>query len=147
MASAAMPQPVDDFPSEKDGKVLHPDLLNESVKKTQYAVRGELYLRAMELQSEGKKIIFTNGAQRCCHQSAACVAMSGRLTHQLVSGAIAMLPPDWTHTAANNLHTVMNGPLGVPRARCDQYRRASQSARRGTALDLFGPYSADPRAP
>ncbi|PWZ39042.1 Glutamate--glyoxylate aminotransferase 2 [Zea mays] len=34
--------------------------LNEKVKKAQYAVRGELYLRASELQKEGKKIIFTN---------------------------------------------------------------------------------------
>lgn len=34
--------------------------LNENVKKCQYAVRGELYLRASELQKEGKKIIFTN---------------------------------------------------------------------------------------
>ncbi|XP_057948452.1 glutamate--glyoxylate aminotransferase 2 [Malania oleifera] len=34
--------------------------LNENVKKVQYAVRGELYLRASELQKEGKKIIFTN---------------------------------------------------------------------------------------
>jgi len=30
------------------------------MKKTQYAVRGELYLRAEELRREGKKIIFTN---------------------------------------------------------------------------------------
>jgi glutamate--glyoxylate aminotransferase len=34
--------------------------LNEKVKKAQYAVRGELYLRASQLQKEGKKIIFTN---------------------------------------------------------------------------------------
>jgi glutamate--glyoxylate aminotransferase len=34
--------------------------LNENVKKVQYAVRGELYLRASELQKEGKRIIFTN---------------------------------------------------------------------------------------
>lgn len=30
--------------------------LNENVKKVQYAVRGELYLRASELQKEGKKV-------------------------------------------------------------------------------------------
>lgn len=46
----------------KDGKAMHPDLLNEAIKRTQYAVRGELYLRAMELQKEGMKITFTNGA-------------------------------------------------------------------------------------
>ncbi|CDY12474.1 BnaC07g13140D [Brassica napus] len=39
---------------------LEYDSLNENVKKCQYAVRGELYLRASELQKEGKKIIFTN---------------------------------------------------------------------------------------
>lgn len=47
--------------NSKDGKVMHPDLLNERVKKTQYAVRGELYLRAEELRRAGKEIIFTNG--------------------------------------------------------------------------------------
>ncbi len=41
-------------------KGLDYDTLNENVKKVQYAVRGELYLRASELQKEGKKIIFTN---------------------------------------------------------------------------------------
>lgn len=33
--------------------------LNENVKKCQYAVRGELYLRASELQKEGKKVIYS----------------------------------------------------------------------------------------
>lgn len=41
-------------------KGLDYETLNENVKKVQYAVRGELYLRASELQMEGKKIIFTN---------------------------------------------------------------------------------------
>ncbi|CAO2828862.1 unnamed protein product [Amaranthus hypochondriacus] len=41
-------------------KGLDYEVLNENVKKCQYAVRGELYLRASELQKEGKKIIFTN---------------------------------------------------------------------------------------
>ncbi|KAJ0094820.1 hypothetical protein Patl1_16054 [Pistacia atlantica] len=41
-------------------KALDYESLNENVKKVQYAVRGELYLRASELQKEGKKIIFTN---------------------------------------------------------------------------------------
>jgi hypothetical protein len=50
------------FSHSKEGKVLHPDLLNDAVKRTQYAVRGELYLRAMQLQEEGMKITFTNGA-------------------------------------------------------------------------------------
>ncbi|XP_021647813.2 glutamate--glyoxylate aminotransferase 2 isoform X3 [Hevea brasiliensis] len=41
-------------------KALDYESLNENMKKVQYAVRGELYLRASELQKEGKKIIFTN---------------------------------------------------------------------------------------
>lgn len=41
-------------------KPLDYEFINENVKKAQYAVRGELYLRASELQKEGKKIIFTN---------------------------------------------------------------------------------------
>ena len=41
-------------------KPLDYEELNENVKKVRYAVRGELYLRASELQKEGKKIIFTN---------------------------------------------------------------------------------------
>lgn len=32
------------------------ETINENVKKAQYAVRGELYLRASELQKEGKKV-------------------------------------------------------------------------------------------
>lgn len=48
------------LPNTKDGKVMHPDLINESVKKAEYAVRGELYLRGQELLKEGKEIIFTN---------------------------------------------------------------------------------------
>ena len=39
----------------------HADLLNENLKKTEYAVRGELYMRAEELRKAGKEIIFTNG--------------------------------------------------------------------------------------
>ncbi|XWS22636.1 hypothetical protein CRYUN_Cryun29cG0053300 [Craigia yunnanensis] len=41
-------------------KALDYETLNENVKKVKYAVRSELYLRASELQKEGKKIIFTN---------------------------------------------------------------------------------------
>ncbi|XP_027154531.1 glutamate--glyoxylate aminotransferase 2 [Coffea eugenioides] len=41
-------------------KPLDYENLNKNVKECQYAVRGELYLRASELQKEGKKIIFTN---------------------------------------------------------------------------------------
>lgn len=38
------------------GRVMDPDNVNPNVKKTAYAVRGELYLRAFELQKEGKKV-------------------------------------------------------------------------------------------
>jgi glutamate--glyoxylate aminotransferase len=38
------------------GKVMDPENLNENVKKTVYAVPGELYLHASELQKEGKKV-------------------------------------------------------------------------------------------
>ncbi|CAN6452913.1 unnamed protein product [Victoria cruziana] len=41
-------------------KALDYESINENVKNVAYAVRGELYLRASELQKEGKKIIFTN---------------------------------------------------------------------------------------
>lgn len=37
-------------------KGLDYDSINENVKKAQYAVRGELYLRASELQMQGKKV-------------------------------------------------------------------------------------------
>lgn len=64
--------------------MLHPDLLNANVRNAEYAVRGELYLKARkaaqagdaavdwathaptpqaeELRRAGKEIIFTNGA-------------------------------------------------------------------------------------
>lgn len=62
---SANPAPAYDdgepLPAHKDGKVLHPDLLNDNMRKTQYAVRGELYLKAEELKKAGKEIIFTNG--------------------------------------------------------------------------------------
>ncbi|KAG6518375.1 hypothetical protein ZIOFF_021850 [Zingiber officinale] len=38
-------------------KPLDYESLNENVKKVAYAVRGELYLRASELQKEGKKVV------------------------------------------------------------------------------------------
>lgn len=44
------------LPNTKDNKVLHPDCINEHVKKVEYAVRGELYLRAEELSKQGKEI-------------------------------------------------------------------------------------------
>jgi glutamate--glyoxylate aminotransferase len=49
--------------SERDGFVLHPDLLNPRLLDAQYAVRGELYLRAEALK-ESRPIIYTNGEQQ-----------------------------------------------------------------------------------
>lgn len=46
--------------ASKEGKVLHPDLINPNILKTQYAVRGELYLKAEEMRRAGKEVIFTN---------------------------------------------------------------------------------------
>ncbi|GBF95821.1 alanine aminotransferase [Raphidocelis subcapitata] len=64
LSAAANPEPIapqdDSLAAHKDGKVLHPDLLNENMRKTQYAVRGELYLRAEQLKQAGKEIMFTN---------------------------------------------------------------------------------------
>lgn len=72
------------LPNVKDGKVAHPDLLNENLLKAQYAVRGELYNKAMELQKTGRELIFTNGGRRsplaaCRMFSAARVAGSRAL--------------------------------------------------------------------
>lgn len=41
-------------------KALDYESINENVKKVQYAVRGELYLRASELQKQGKKVSHAN---------------------------------------------------------------------------------------
>ena len=65
-AYSSLPEPVghDDgaLPNSKDGKVMHPELLNENMLKVQYAVRGELFLLGEQLRSEGRTIISTNGA-------------------------------------------------------------------------------------
>ena len=60
--------------NSKEGKVLHPDLLNENLKKTQYAVRGELYIKAEELRKAGREIIFTNGMCNSLAQASILVA-------------------------------------------------------------------------
>lgn len=43
-----------------NGQVTHPDCINENVKAAQYAVRGELYLKAEEIRKSGREVIFTN---------------------------------------------------------------------------------------
>ncbi len=59
---SAVPQPAD-APStgRVDGYVLHPSTMNHNVLKAQYAVRGELYNKAVELAGKGRDIIYTNG--------------------------------------------------------------------------------------
>lgn len=64
-AFSSLPDPVGPPPSAhdnvRDGKVAHPELLNEDLRKAQYAVRGELYNAALKLQQAGRELIFTNG--------------------------------------------------------------------------------------
>lgn len=38
----------------------------EDLLKAQYAVRGELYNKALELQKQGRELIFTNGERPAC---------------------------------------------------------------------------------
>jgi hypothetical protein len=54
-------EPVHWFPCLQ---VAHPSLLNPDLLKAQYAVRGELYNKALELQKQGRDLIFTNGELR-----------------------------------------------------------------------------------
>lgn len=49
-------------PNVKDGKVLHPDLMNERLVNAEYAVRGELYNKAVEMSKRGRHMIYTNSA-------------------------------------------------------------------------------------
>lgn len=64
-------------PSGMAPKPLDYESLNENVKKVAYAVRGELYLRASELQKEGKKVLFSS-ASPCLilrHQGFGCTLL------------------------------------------------------------------------
>lgn len=101
-----------------DGKVLHPDLLNENVKNVRYAVRGELYLRAEQLRREGKEIIFTNvgnpqalGAKPLTfpRQVLSLMAAPFLLEHPKVG---EMFPAD-AIARAKKLMTMMNGGIGA----------------------------------
>lgn len=59
---SAVPQPADPPSTGRvDGYVLHPTTLNQNILKAQYAVRGELYNKAVELAAKGREIIYTNG--------------------------------------------------------------------------------------
>ncbi|RRT48405.1 hypothetical protein B296_00034357 [Ensete ventricosum] len=58
-------------------KPLDYESLNENVKKVAYAVRGELYLRASELQKEGKKVLFSSASPSLIlrHQGLGCTLL------------------------------------------------------------------------
>jgi glutamate--glyoxylate aminotransferase len=59
---SAVPQPADSPTAGRvDGYVLHPTTLNPDILKAQYAVRGELYNKAVDLAAKGREIIYTNG--------------------------------------------------------------------------------------
>lgn len=60
-AFASLPQPVEEDRHSKEGYVMHPELMNENLRKTQYAVRGEIYFKAQDLAAKGREIIYTNG--------------------------------------------------------------------------------------
>jgi hypothetical protein len=68
--------------------VLHPDLLNPRLLEAQYAVRGELYLKAEQLKKT-RDIIYTNGqhslrgqggAGTALHTVCVCVGGGGSVT-------------------------------------------------------------------
>jgi len=62
---SAVPQPAEAPSTNRiDGYSLHPSTLNGNLLKAQYAVRGELYNKAVELAAQGRDIIYTNGG--CC---------------------------------------------------------------------------------
>lgn len=63
---SAVPQPSSDSNNGKiDGYVLHPSTINPNILKAEYAVRGELYNKAVELAGQGRDIMYTNGKPRC----------------------------------------------------------------------------------
>jgi glutamate--glyoxylate aminotransferase len=75
-------------------KPLDYEELNENVKRAQYAVRGELYLRASELQKEGKKIIFTNvGNPHALGQKPLTFPRQARITVLIASSSRIHHPP------------------------------------------------------
>ena len=78
-AFSSLPEPVHEavgHANAKDGKVAHPSLLNENLLKAQYAVRGELYNKALELQKAGRELIFTN-VRKWAVSAAAVVVVGG----------------------------------------------------------------------
>lgn len=78
------------------GKVMDPEKLNENVKKTVYAVRGELYLRASELQKEGKKVggnreAFVTKTQMLGNRISAAITEIGAICETFFTGLLLLL--------------------------------------------------------
>lgn len=118
--SSAMPEPAHDAPApnELEGKVAHPSLLNPDLLKAQYAVRGELYNKALELQKQGRDLIFTNvgnpqqlGQQPITfnRQVTALVAAPMLIDHP---SAASMFPKD-VLARARKLNGMFGGALGA----------------------------------
>lgn len=63
---------VEPQPREKDGWVLHPDLLSPRLLAAHYAVRGELYLKAEELKKKVRQVVTECAASHICHCCALC---------------------------------------------------------------------------
>jgi hypothetical protein len=56
--------------------VMHPDLLNANIRNTQYAVRGELYLK---VRGSAAPLALCSLHARCCHAAAADPRCAARL--------------------------------------------------------------------
>ena len=54
------PVPADVVPCVFLPQVMHPDLLNQNIRNTQYAVRGELYLKVRRDKALAWIIFATN---------------------------------------------------------------------------------------
>jgi hypothetical protein len=104
----------------QDGYVLHPDLLNPRLLEAQYAVRGELYLKAEELKKT-RDIIYTNGEEGGVvvrTAAAAAAAAAGALltallllAHDCVSLLVDALLPLLLPAAVGNPQALGAKPL------------------------------------
>ncbi|KAG6764718.1 hypothetical protein POTOM_032201 [Populus tomentosa] len=90
-------------------RALDYESLNENVKKVQYAVRGELYLRASELQKEGKKDATTGDFYLILHTSILNL-LTNPYQLLLVSVAYTII-----FTNVGNPHALGQKPLTFPR--------------------------------
>ncbi|KAL4538658.1 hypothetical protein Ndes2526B_g03050 [Nannochloris sp. 'desiccata'] len=120
-AYAAVPQPVDrsERSNTIDGYALHPSTLNPNILKAQYAVRGELYNKAVEMAAKGDmEITYTNvgnpqqlGEKPVTfnRQVMALVSAPFLFDHPLVS---KMFPAD-AIARAKKINTMFGGAVGA----------------------------------